>query len=299
MPKPKKSERRLETRRSQDLSPHPLQNQLLADLNEHEFQTLVDDIERNGQLQEIEITVDDVIIDGHQRVRAALALGLDEVLVWVRDDLQDEEAIEQRFIEANFNRRQLSKLDQARCYRRWRQIERCRDDVKGDLRDFVAERFGVSGRTLDRWDRLLNTPIEVQRAWEADKLTLAVAGRVADLSAAKQSKISNAIRKGGDPKKVIAKYSKPKPTQPKSMGTLVQRFFRSVDSGLDDLNGNEEAVKRTLDSDDLPLLRRANKFFVGLIRHIKEHPEECLSFEERLASLDVPPGQSDQPETGA
>jgi len=293
MPNPTNHERRIETRHPEDLSPHPLQNELLADLGEHELQSLADDMGRNGQLQVIEITEDNVIIDGHQRVRAAMKLGLDEVSVWVRDDLKDDEAVEKRFIEANLNRRQMSKLDQARCYRRWKQIERCRDDVKGDLRDFVAERFGISGRTLDRWDRLLNTPIEVQRAWEADKLTLAVAGRVADLSAAKQSKISNAIRKGGDPKTVIAKYSKAKPTQPKSMGTLVQRFFRSLGSGLDDFNGNEEAVKRTLDSDDLPLLRRANKFMVSLIRHIKEHPEECMSFDDRLASIDAPPSEND------
>ena len=173
---PTNHERRIETRHPKDLLPHPLQNELLADLGEHELQSLADDMGRNGQLQVIEITEDNVIIDGHQRVRAALKLGLDEVSVWVRDDLKDDEAVEKRFIEANFNRRQMSKLDQARCYRRLRQIERCRDDVKGDLRDFVAERFGVSGRTLDRWDRLLNTPIEVQRAWEADKLTLAVAG---------------------------------------------------------------------------------------------------------------------------
>lgn len=299
MSKSTNHQRRLETRRPQDLIPHPLQNKLLADLGEHEFQTLVDDIERNGQLQAIEITVGDVIIDGHQRVRAGLTLELNEVSVWVRDDLQDEEAIEQRFIEANFNRRQMSKLDQARCYRRWKQIERRRDDVKGDLRDFFGKRFGVSGRTLHRWDRLLDTPIEVQRAWEADELTLAEAGRVADLTADKQTKISNAIRKGGDPKTVIAKYSKPRQTQPKSMGTLVRRYFRSLGSGLDDFNGNEDAVKRTLDSDDLPLLRRTNKFIVSLIRHIKEHPEECLSFDERLARLDVAHTQNESPEEGA
>src|SRR5947209_18833345 len=94
----------------------------------------------------------------------------DEIAVWVNDDLaaQGDLAVEQRLIEDNLARRNLDRLDQVRCYRRLVEMatttpdEMRRSHQLGRVRDVVGARLGISGRTLDRYLRLLDTPREVQ-----------------------------------------------------------------------------------------------------------------------------------------
>jgi ParB-like chromosome segregation protein Spo0J len=106
-------EKRFETRRLDELKSHPRQDELFSNLNEAEFEKLKQSVD-GGLNVPIEITTDNVVIDGHQRLRAARELGWETIDVWVRDDLPDQKAIDQRHIEANLDRRQLTRLDQAR-----------------------------------------------------------------------------------------------------------------------------------------------------------------------------------------
>ena len=169
-----------------ELHSHPRQRDMFTDLPDADLRQLAEEMEREGLLEPVEILPDGMIISGHQRVRAAELLGWKKIRCWVRRDLAEagSAAVERRFIEANFYRRQLGPLDKARCYQRLKELERGgrgNGVVKGDLRDYLAGQFGLSGRSLDRWERLLDTPIEVQAAVSARKLPLAVGGKVADL----------------------------------------------------------------------------------------------------------------------
>ena len=153
------------------LKPHPKQTEVFSDLSEHELQRLVESIEKNGLEHPPEILPDGTLIKGHQRVRAAKSLGWTEIQVIVRNDLaaQGAEAVEEAFITDNLDRRQLGPLEIARCYRRLKALERnspwgLSPREKGDLRDQLSKRFGVSGRTLDRYERMLDTPQAVQDA---------------------------------------------------------------------------------------------------------------------------------------
>ena len=98
--------------------------------------------------------------------------GREKIPAWIRDDLKDQRAIDNRFITANLNRRQMSRLDQARAYKRLKEIHGKYGRAKGDTRDFLAKQFGVSGRTLDRYLRVLETPKVVQEAVDDRKLSM-------------------------------------------------------------------------------------------------------------------------------
>jgi N6-adenosine-specific RNA methylase IME4/ParB-like chromosome segregation protein Spo0J len=71
-----------ETEDPKRLRPHP-QAGLIPGLTPDEYRALLADIERRGIVTPLEITSAGVVLDGHQRLRAALELGLDQAPVRV------------------------------------------------------------------------------------------------------------------------------------------------------------------------------------------------------------------------
>jgi ParB family chromosome partitioning protein len=104
------------TRSVTDLRPHPKQAKYFRDMPLSQLADLADNIEKNGLESPIEISPKGRIISGHQRYRAVVRLGWDEVPVIIRYDLaaQGKKAIEQRLVEANLHRRHLNDLEMAR-----------------------------------------------------------------------------------------------------------------------------------------------------------------------------------------
>jgi ParB family chromosome partitioning protein len=194
------------------LRPHPSQAKFFAPLTEVELQALADDLRANGQRQPIEILPDNSIICGHQRVAAAKLLGWDEMDVVVREDLAqaDEWTVEQHLINDNLVRRQMSELDVARCVRHLRQGRGSKRAAngQGNWRDEVGKRFGVSGRTVARWERLLGAPLEIQQAFSAKKLTLSEALVAALLPRSQQQELVDSLKAGEEPKAVLRAFKK-------------------------------------------------------------------------------------------
>ncbi len=84
-------ERRIESWPIAVLKPHDQQTALFHDLDGPEFDDLVESMGREGLREPIWATPDRILIDGHQRVRAAKGLGWTEIKVWVRDDLAGDQ----------------------------------------------------------------------------------------------------------------------------------------------------------------------------------------------------------------
>src|SRR5262249_42402130 len=197
-----------------DLSTHPRQAEVFGDLPEEKLLELAADLERNGQKTPIEVTPENVIICGHQRVRAAELLAWTEINAVVRDDLADEgdASVFEQLVKDNLNRRHLDQLSQARCYQALKanalKLPRARRkaDDSVDIRDLLAVQFNMSGRNLERLVKILSAPIEVQHAVSASKLTLKAAGEVARATKDVQEKIAAAISEGNDPESVVAAY---------------------------------------------------------------------------------------------
>jgi ParB-like chromosome segregation protein Spo0J len=272
MPK-KKMKKQFVTRDVADLKPHPRQAELFPDLPDYELQQLADDIDKNGLAHPIEILPDGTVVGGHQRLRALKLLGKETARCRILHHLvdADEHEIVQYLIKDNLLRRQLTQLEQARLYRELLKLERKEGgrngDMKGDLRDHLAKQFGCSGRTLDRWVKVLDCPREVQDAFSRDELPLVTAGKVADLTKPVQRKIAKAIRDGGNPKEAVQEQldAEGKGTL-QSTDWLVTSFLRTLHRGVENLSSQKDFDLRFIKSSDLDVLKPAQKLIDRLFQ---------------------------------
>jgi ParB-like chromosome segregation protein Spo0J len=263
------SDRQRSTRDLDGLTAHRLQSALFRPLSDKEHARLVEDIRTHGVLQPIEITDDGMIIDGHERVRAARAIGLTEIPVRVRDDLADQTAIDYRHAEANLNRRQLDPLDRARLAVHLFQLENGRKKIRGieqdELRDRVGAALGMGGRNAQRYLNLARAPLEVQSAYSESKISLTIAGRVCQLPHDTQESIARELRDGGDPAIVVKRYLE-QPSRPAAAGDtgqLLARAATSIESALIQLG----QVAARADQGRIPGTRRVRALVRGLERH--------------------------------
>ena len=218
-------ERVIETRRLADLKPHPSQANLFVDLSQSELERLAANIAQHGLDHPPEILPDGTVVRGHQRIRALKLLGREETEVIVRHDLAaaGPAAIEEALIVDNLDRRQMTPLEIARCYvalKQTAQLQPSEGDNTGDIRDRLAARFGLSGRTLDRLARVLQTPVAVQNAVARNELPLTQAERIAGLAQHEQAAIATRIAAREPAKAVVAAYLVRPAKQPSAADVL-------------------------------------------------------------------------------
>lgn len=192
------------------LKPHPRQASMFDDLPEVELEALAEDIAANGLRHPVEILPDGTIVAGHQRCRAAKHLGWTEIDVIIRHDLaaQGDDAVEAHFIRDNFTRRQLTPLGRARCLQRLIEVEgkipKWNGNAKREaLKTEIGKRLNMSGRNVARYLLVLDTPPEVQQAFDTGKLRLVEAGRVSLLAKAKRQALVQRIEAGEDVVKAV------------------------------------------------------------------------------------------------
>ena len=194
------------------LREHPGQQDMFGEIAKAELNTLVDDMKANGLRVLVEVLPDGTIITGHQRARAAKLLGWTEITVNVRHDLAEAgaAAIETAFIADNLNRRQLSPLGKAACIKRLIELEAGgrNGGLSGRqadrLKEVVAERMGLSPRSVNRYLLILKCLVAVQQAFDRGDLTLTEAGKVALLSSSLQEEVVRRVAAGEKPKIVLA-----------------------------------------------------------------------------------------------
>jgi len=102
-----------------ELKLHPHQY-LIPPMSEEDYHNLVEDIKRNGILQPIDITYNNVILDGHHRVKAAKELGIKEVEVRIPELLYVDE--DEYLISVAMNRRHLTEGQKAVLANEYRKI---------------------------------------------------------------------------------------------------------------------------------------------------------------------------------
>ena len=208
-------------------------------------------------------------------------LGWDEIDVWVNHELaeQGDLAVEQRLIEDNLARRNLDKLDQVRCYKRLNEMandtpeQRRRPHHLGRLRDVVGSRLGMSGRTLERYLRILDAPREVQDAFRAGQVSLVNASKVAGLPKEVQQQLVDDLRAGADAKTAVAaRLTVRKDDAPDA---VVVAFLRSLERNLDVLEAEAEQAVWLLPA-DVANLRRTHAFIGRLLRRVAKSPSRSV-----------------------
>jgi ParB-like chromosome segregation protein Spo0J len=255
----------VQRRKLADLKSHPLQAQVFGDLPDHELQALAADIKAKGLRQQIEVLADGTILKGHQRIRALRLNGDKYFDVLVRHDLVDAEpnVIEREFLEDNQYRRHVTPLAKARVAVRLLEIERGRDPgslLKGqdeESRDRAGKALGMSGRTLSRYLLVLRTPLEVQQAFENGNLSLVLVGKVALLNDKVQQTVAERLRRGEEPKKLVAEYAKPQSNRHVKSGDAFASFVRVLARGLEDLKGRTDKISSKAIGENIGTLKKA------------------------------------------
>ncbi len=178
-------------RNPKELSPHPLNETIYGDLK---VEDLMIDIAAHGVQTPLHITAENIIISGHRRHRAAVALQLPQVpvlVIPVTDDVDVKDAI----VRANVHRTKTDE-QRAREYRILKEVETERAKGRqqlaagetnlkqgrktlgenfpeacgrqGRARDLAAEVLGWSGKTAERADELLHLVDSYAGAGDAD-----------------------------------------------------------------------------------------------------------------------------------
>jgi ParB/RepB/Spo0J family partition protein len=260
------------------LKSHPRQDDFFADTSEAELRELAADMELRGQQEPIHCCSDGTIIRGHRRVQAAELLGWEKIRAVIRSDLgdADDDAVVDELITDNLMRRQLDDLSLARCYRQLKRSYVPDDsDETGDVRDRLAARLnsGKSGRSLDRLERLLDLPRDIQDMISRGDLNKSHGEKILKLPEKKRDKLFNSLRAGEPVVKVLRHHGVINPATAKTPNQLGQEL-------LDFLNHNVKKLDQNMEDLDRLQVRGA-----GALRVLDQSVDFLTAWRDRKQSL--------------
>ena len=272
-----------------DLKPHPRQQHLFAQPATAEIVALAEDMHARGLQHPIEVLLDLTILCGHSRVLAAHHLGWQEIDAFVRNDfdaLNDVE-IEKHMIGDNALRRQLRPLERARCAHRLRELfhgGNCAkldydswDDVHIHTRDWVGAIMHISGRTASRMLAILETPADVQQAYDEGGISMGLASKIANLPQCDQEEIAGEIRRGVDPKTAAHKFF-PRRRKPTADEGVYKRLIVALGDAMVAFEDGFADVRAVdVDEEDPVVILRAS---VSLLESLACHVERRLEEQE-------------------
>jgi ParB-like chromosome segregation protein Spo0J len=275
---------RPESREVASLLPFPKQETYFPGLSDYDLRQLAREIDRDGLQQKIEILPrnkagypPNTILRGHQRLRALKLLGRETTDVLVRYDLVDAtvDEIERVFLGENVNRQQLDPLSKARAALRMIEIEK--GQILSDasqyerckIRERIGKVIGMCGRNLDRYFGVLETPVPVQDAFRAGKLTLIEADKVSRLSPEVQEEIAAAIKSGLDPREVVAKHLPKKSPRHKRQHDALVAFCKNLEIAHADLADRVDSVSEHMIRKLLLTLEKGRQLIRRLLKRVE------------------------------
>lgn len=148
------------------LVPDPAQPR--RDLGPEELEPLVESVRRRGLLLPLRVRPADadgrhVIVSGHRRHAAAVAIGMTHASCVVVDGPPDEAAVLAEQLAENLHREDLSPIDEAEAFRRFL-------DLRGVLASRAAEELQLPPARISRALALLTLPEPVRAAVHAGRV---------------------------------------------------------------------------------------------------------------------------------
>jgi hypothetical protein len=150
------------------LKENPLNQQIYGDDNEVQLTELVEKIRSSGWIKAILITKDYLIISGHRRVKAARILGIGSIEYEIVDDNPEKQMeifLNENAYRVKSNLQLLREAEQYRDIEKKKAYQRMSHSTepmetlpaveKGNTRDIVAEKIGMSGRSYDKGRNVL------------------------------------------------------------------------------------------------------------------------------------------------
>ena len=188
-----------------DLKPHPRNGEFFDDMDGQKWKDFLQSVKTSGIIEPIIVTQDLVIVSGHQRVRAAKAIGIMKIAVEVRHYADDDKVLKD-LIETNIMQRGLGNTNPvklARCIAELERILGIRNggDRKSDSNNFnlktqgdLAKEIGISPQQIANYKKLLRLVPELQTAVEDGKISATNASAIlAKLPESEQKAIAEQI----------------------------------------------------------------------------------------------------------
>ena len=280
------------------LKRHPNQDAIFSETPKSELDELAEDISQRGLQEAIHVCPDGTIIRGHRRVAAVKHLGWEKIEAVVRHDIDDpcSSAAIEDLINDNVMRRQLDDLELARCYQAMKAASSPRviSDRYGDLRDRLAARLncGKSGRSMDRLERLLQLPRDIQDLITRNKLNKHQAEKILRLSRKRQQEVFEALRTAENIPDVLRSFGIIKSNKPRTPTELGEELLGFFNRNLPAVRTNIESLDRlqVRGRDVVELLDDATKFMTAWTerkRKLKQKDiKEIQSTVKRRSKLD-------------
>lgn len=190
-----------------NLRPHPRNNEFFDDMDGQKWKDFLQSVRTSGIIEPIIVTQDLVIVSGHQRVRAAKAIGLMKIAVEVRHYDSDDKVLKD-LIETNIMQRGIGNTNPiklAKCIGELERIlgikhgnnqhgERSGNNFQSTTQADLAEKLKVSQRQLNNYKKLLDLVPELQSAVESGQISATNASAIlAKLPEATQREIAEQI----------------------------------------------------------------------------------------------------------
>jgi ParB-like chromosome segregation protein Spo0J len=247
--------RPIETRKLSDLKPHPRHSAIFHGLSHQRSRAriddLIEDIRQRGLDRPIEVTVKNVVIDGHLRIEALRRLGRQEVAVHVRRDLgRDRAAIDRRHLQINADPSRFDQLERVHLAVQALEIERGRqygELLPADQREFrtqVAEILGSSGSIVADYITIATAPQRVQEPFVMGRSSRAEAVRQARSQIASGVVIPATVP-GGVASAEVASVPPPTPSLPLiDRGEALRKLIDALVEGMSALSGPDQRIRR-------------------------------------------------------
>ena len=189
-----------------NLRPHPRNNEFFDDMDGQKWKDFLQSVRTSGIIEPIIVTQDLVIVSGHQRVRAAKAIGLMKIAVEVRHYDSDDKVLKD-LIETNIMQRGIGNVNPMKLARCVGELERILGvshggDRKSSGTEFplkatqaeLAEKFDMSQRQLRKYKKLLTLVPELQDVVESGEISVTDASAIiAKLPEHKQRELAEQI----------------------------------------------------------------------------------------------------------
>ena len=189
------------------LKPHDKNRYFFDDMDGEPWTAFLESIKTSGIIEPIIVSAKDLtIVSGHQRVRAAKRLGIENVAVELRNYESDDEMLKQ-LIEVNIRQRGIGNVNPIKFGRCIAELERIYGIKNGGDRKSeptklgvktqkeLAEELSMSSEQLRKYKSLTDLIPELQDAVQSGKITATTAmGFVKKLSVEEQEQLAEQIR---------------------------------------------------------------------------------------------------------
>lgn len=174
----------LVTKKLSELKPHPMNEFLFDDIEGEKWEEFLTSVQRLGVITPLVITSDGTIISGHQRYRACLALGIEDVRCKVWDPRTDDDLI-LALIESNIRQRGVINSPSVKLGRIIAELERIHgadkragggNHTEGTVtKKAILEHIGVDKKVANCSKAIARMPEEIQELVEGGSISPRIA----------------------------------------------------------------------------------------------------------------------------